>query len=284
MDESRQGCPGANLRWAINPVAVFGHFRRHRYLLSRLAWRDVQVRYRGSWLGPLWALLTPLLMLAVYAFVFSEVFKYRWGTGEPQSRVDFALALFGSLTVFNLFAETLTAAPQLILANPNYVKRVVFPLEILPVARFTSNLVHSGFNFVVFLAAVLLFKGSLNWTLVFVPVVVAPLALLSLGCAFFLASLGVFVRDINNVVGLLVTMLMFMSAVFYPLSILPPAWQRLLSFNPLVPILEDFRRVTLQGLMPEWPMWCAVTVASAAVAVAGLAWFMQSKNAFADVV
>jgi lipopolysaccharide transport system permease protein len=274
----------AELLWVSNPIRVLRHFRQHGYLLSRLAWRQVQVRYRGSWLGPVWSLLTPLLMLAVYTFVFSVVFQARWGPDESQSQGDFALALFGSLTAFNLFAETVGSASGLILAHQNYVKRVVFPLEILPVARLLANLVQALFSFAIFLAAILLFRGALPWTVVFLPLVLLPLLLVSLGCSFFLSSLGVFVRDVSHVVELAITMLMFLSAVFYPLSNLPPSWQPALACNPLVPIIEDVRRVCLQGLAPAWKAWTLVTAMSILVCLGGLHWFMRSKNAFADVL
>jgi lipopolysaccharide transport system permease protein len=274
----------SHLLWAANPFRVLRHFRQYRYLLLRLAWREVELRYRGSFLGVFWSLLTPLVMLAVYTFVFSVVFQARWGTSGSQSRVDFALAVFAGLTAFNLFADTVRSAPSLVLSNSNYVKRVVFPLEILPVARLLSNLVQAGLGFAVLLAAVLLLKGGLPWTLVFLPLVIVPLSLLSLGCAFFLSSLGVFVRDIGQVVGLVVTMLLFLSAIFYPLSRLPGPYQSVLCFNPLVPMIEDVRRVTLFGLMPDWPTWSAVTLVGGLTTLAGLTWFMKSKNAFADVL
>ena len=267
-----------------NPVALWRHFAAHRYLLFCLVRREVQLRYRGSWLGPVWSLLTPLLMLGVYTFVFSVVFQSKWSSDEPQSKVDFALTLFASLTAFNVFAETVGAAPGLILANTNYVKRVVFPLELLPLARLLSNLVQSGFSFAIFIVAVVLVRGSICWTLVFLPLVMLPLALLTLGCAYFISSLGVFVRDIGQVVGLVITMLMFLSAVFYPLKSLPSQLQPVLGMNPLVGIVEDVRRVTLMGLMPNWPMWAGLTLFSTLLALAGLLWFMKSKNAFADVL
>jgi lipopolysaccharide transport system permease protein len=271
------------LLWVANPLTVFRHFRQHRYLLMQLAWREVQVRYRGSWLGPLWSLLTPLLMLAVYTFVFSVIFKARWGDGI-ESQTDTALALFGGLTAFGLFAETVGSAPTLILGNRNYVKRVVFPLEILPLARLLSNLLQAGFAFCMFAAALIILRGAIPWTMLLLPVVILPLALLTLGCALFLASLGVFVRDIQQVVSLVVTMLMFMSAVFYPVSSLPPESQWAFKINPLVPIIEDVRRVCLVGSMPDWPSWLVTLLVSVLVAMAGLFWFMKSKNAFADVV
>jgi lipopolysaccharide transport system permease protein len=274
----------SELLWAANPLAVYGHLRRYRYLLWQVTQREVAARYRGSWLGPLWALLTPLLMLGVYTFVFAVVLEVRWGPAESANRVDFALALFAGLTAFQLFAETIGTAPGIILANRNYVKRVVFPLEILPLARFLANLVQAGVGFLVLLIGLLLLRGGPPWTFVLLPLVLVPLCLLSIGCAWFLSSLGVFIRDIGQLVGLITTALLFMSAIFYPLSRLSPQLQSVLCLNPLVPIIEDVRRVTLRGALPNWSVWCVVTLAGAMVAAAGLGWFMKSKNAFADVL
>ena len=274
----------AQSAWVMNPLAIARHFRPHRYLLWQLVCRNVQVQYRGSLLGPIWSLLTPLLMLSVYTFVFSVVFRARWGGDESIGRLDFALNLFAGLTAFNLFAQSVLLAPGLIVSNPNYVKRVVFPLEVLPLARFLSNLVDAGIGFFVFLVATVIFHGGLPWTIVLLPVVLAPLALLGLGCAFFLAALGVFVRDMQNVINLAVTVLMFLSAVFFPVSSVPPALQRLLCLNPLVAIIENVRRVSLQGLLPQWNLWALTTLAGVVVVMAGLAWFTHLKSAFADVL
>jgi lipopolysaccharide transport system permease protein len=232
----------------------------------------------------LWSLLTPLLMLGVYTFVFSVVFPSRWGNDASGGRMDVALALFASLTAFGLFSETVGSAPQLILGNSNYVKRVVFPLEVLPVARLLSNLVQTGFGFAIVLVALLLVRGGLPWTVLWLPVVLLPLCLLTLGCAFFLASLGVFVRDVGHVIGLAVTMLMFLSAVFYPVSSVPVDWQWAMNINPLAVVVEEVRRVMLDGLSPDWAAFGLLTLTGGATLAAGLVWFMRSKNAFADVL
>ena len=268
----------------VNPLEIVRHFARQRHLLVQLTRRQVELRYHGSWLGPIWSLLSPLLMLCVYTFIFSVVFQTRWGGGGQESRLDFALALFCSLATFSVFSETITAAPGLVLGNPSYVTRVVFPLEVLPLAKLLANLVQAGFSYAILVLALVCVKGSLPWTIVFLPLVLLPLSLLTLGCAYFLASLGVFIRDISQVVSLAITMIMFLSAVFYPLASLPPRWRPILSLNPLVPLLEDARRTMLYGLQPNWPLWLMVTVFSMLVCTAGLVWFMKSKSAFADVI
>lgn len=264
-------------------LRVPDYFRRRRELLWRMTVREVQARYRGSWLGPLWSLLTPLLLLSVYAFVFSVVFRARWGSGPQSGQADYILTIFGNITVFNLFAETVTAAPGLIIGHANYVKRIVFPLEILPVVRFLACSVNSGISLAVFVAATAAVSG-LSWTAALLPLMLLPLALWTLGLTFLLSALGVFVRDIGNLIGLLVTVMMFLSPVFFPVSSLPPEWQSLLQLNPLAGILDNFHRVMLEGLPPEWASWCLTTTLGLAAFLAGLSVFLRAKPAFADVL
>jgi lipopolysaccharide transport system permease protein len=269
---------------AARPTALVRYYQRHRYLLWRLVRREVEVRYRGTWLGPAWALLTPLLMLMVYTFVFAYVFQIRWGDSGASSTMEFALALFAGLTAFNVFAETLHSSPGLISGNVNYVKKVVFPLELLPLAKFIGALVQGALSFGVLLLACLVVRGELPWTAGFLPVVLLPLALWSLGCAYFLAPLGVLVRDVGQMVGLVVTVLLFMSAVFFPIERIPPPWQSLMMFNPLVPVIDDVRRVLLGGLPPKWAIWGATTGFGWVFLAAALAWFGKVKKLLADAV
>jgi lipopolysaccharide transport system permease protein len=270
--------------WTLAPRELRRLAGVHRQLLLRLSWREVQARYRGSWLGVVWSLLNPLLMLALYTFLFTVVFEARWNAQVEEGKLDYALSLFAGLIIFNLFAETISTASGLMLANSNYVKRVVFPLEVLPLARFLSGLVQSGFSLAILLGFGLIYRGQLPWTVVLVPLMVLPAALLTLGVAYFLSSLGVFVRDVGNLVGMATTVLMFLSPVMYPQDRLPPEVQPVLDWNPLAPIVTNFRRVTIEGQMPDWGSWASVTLVGAALLWLGLTWFIKSKNAFADVL
>ena len=179
----------------------------------------------------MWSLFTPLFMLAVYTFVFGTVFKARWtppdtpAAGAEHATAEFAIVLFAGLIVFQLFGEVITRAPGLVLANVSYVKKVVFPLEILPVVAMASALFHSGVSLLVLFAAMLGFNGSIPVTAVLLPIVLAPYTGLILGLAWFLASLGVYVRDIGQILSTLVTALMFLSPIFFPPSALPE-WMR----------------------------------------------------------
>ncbi|MBI3469647.1 MAG: ABC transporter permease [Planctomycetes bacterium] len=264
------------------PRAV-DYFRRRRELLWRMTLREVQARYRGSWLGPVWSLLTPLLLLGVYGFVFSVVFRARWGSDPQSSQADYILTIFGNITVFNLFAETVSAAPGLVVAHANYVKRIIFPLEILPVVRFLACAVNTGLSLAVFITATACMHG-LSWTALLLPLTLLPLVFWTLGVALLLSALGVFVRDIGNVIGLLITMLLFLSPVFFPASNLPAAWQPLLHLNPLAGILGNFHRVMLEGLPPDWATLALTTSLGLAASVAGLCFFLRAKPAFADVI
>jgi lipopolysaccharide transport system permease protein len=268
----------------LSPAAMVASFVRHRVLIGQVAKRDVASRYKGSYLGLLWSLITPLMMLAVYAFVFSVIFKSRWGTSADQSKVDFALTLFCGLLVYNVFAETISRAPTLVTGNPGYVKKVVFPLETLPVAALFTALVNGGASVVILLIAWVAVHHSVSATIWLFPVTLLPLCLLSLGLAWFLSALGVFIRDIAHPVGVLVQVLLFMSGIFFPLSQLPPAYQSILKLNPLVTMLENVRRTLIWGQQPNWKWWLIAMAGSLVVMQVGYYWFMRSRKAFADVI
>ena len=256
---------------------------RQRTLIWQFARRDVLARYRGSLLGLGWSFLTPLLMLAVYTFVFRVVFKARWGAGGSDD-FEFALQVYAGLIVFGLFSEVVSRAPRLVLEQPNLVKKVVFPLEILPWVAVLAGLFHLALNLAVLLAATALSRGDLPLSIVALPLVLMPFVPLLLGLGWFLAALGVFVRDVGQITSLAVTLLMFLSPVFYPVSSLPERWQPWLLANPLTPVMEQLRRVTLEGLWPDWPQLLLHLVIASAVAWLGARWFAVTRNGFADVI
>lgn len=270
-----------------NPVSVYAilsSFWRNRQLIIQLTRREVAARYRGSIFGLAWSFLNPLLMLVVYTFVFSVVFKARWGSDPNESPAQFGLVLFAGMIVFNLFAEILTRAPALVVSNANYVKRIVFPLEILPLVVLGSALFHSLVSLGVLVLVQLVLNHSVPWTIVLLPFVFLPLLVLSLGIGWFLAALGVYVRDISQMIGVLITVLMFFSAVFYPLSALPQRYQRFLALNPLVWIISESRQVLIYGLPPNWAVLGGLLLFAFVVAFFGFWWFQKSRNGFADVL
>jgi lipopolysaccharide transport system permease protein len=268
----------------MNPVALVRHIWRLRDLIWQLTWREVTGRYRSSLLGFSWSFITPLVTLSAYTFVFGMVFKARWPQSASGGLTEFGLALFAGLVAFTFFAECLTRAPGIITASPNYVKKVVFPLEVLPVSVVGSALFHAGISAVVLVVAHQVLHGVVAWTALLLPVVFVPLVLLALGTTWFFASVGVFFRDAVHTVVLVSQVLMFMTPVFYPVQAVPAAFQPVLRLNPLTALIENTRRVTVQGLLPDWPALGLSLVIGLLVALVGYAWFASTKRAFADVI
>ena len=231
-----------------------------------------------------WSFITPLLMLVVYTFVFSVVFKSRWNINVDESKTDFAIILFTGMIVFSLFAEIVNRAPGLIVSNTSYVKKVVFPLEILSWVALGSVLFHSLVSLTVLLLVQIILNHSLPWTIIFFPFVLLPLILASLGAAWFLAALGVFVRDVGQITSVFTTVLIFLSAVFYPIAALPVKYQNLLRLNPLVLIINESRKVLIFGIQPDWFSLSIVFLVGYAIAIAGFWWFQKTRKGFADVL
>jgi len=241
-------------------------------------------RYKGSALGLAWSFFNPVLMLTVYTFVFSVIFKSRWGVGGEESKTQFAVVLFVGMIVHGLFAEVLNRAPGLILSNVNYVKKVVFPLDILPVIAMGAALFHSFISLGVLLAAFALFNGYLHWTAIFTPLVLLPFVILTLGLAWMLASLGVFLRDVGQTIGIITTVMMFLSPVFYSATALPEEFRPWLMANPLTFMIEQAREVLIWGHLPDWAGLGIYTLAAAVIAWVGYAWFQKTRKGFADVL
>jgi lipopolysaccharide transport system permease protein len=269
--------------FSASPLGMLRSFWRNRGLIWALTTREVLGRYRGSIMGLMWSFFNPLLMLAVYTFVFSTVFQSRWAGGS-DSKTEFALLLFAGLTVFGVFAECVTRSPTLILTNPNYVKKVVFPLEILPVVGLGAALFHALVSLLIW---VLFYVVAFGWpqpVLLLLPVIFFPFVFFVLGICWFLASLGVYLRDINHVVGVCVTALMFLSAIFYPLSALPESFRVPLSLSPIAIAVDQSRRLMFWGELPDWSTWSAYLAVCLLLGCAGFAWFQKTRRGFADVI
>lgn len=279
---NRRDC-GAAKNSGTLPFEVFRSFWHHRGLIVQMTKREVIGRYRGSVLGLLWSFFHPILMLAVYTFVFSVVFKARWGMGS-ESKTEFALLLFAGLIVHALFAECVNRAPTLMVGNTNYVKKVVFPLEILPWISLGSALFHAGVSVVVLVLFYVTVNLSVNWTVLLLPIVLFPLALLTIGVSWFLASIGVYLRDVGHTISIVTTVMLFLSPVLYPVSALPDKYQILLYINPLTFIIEQARHLLIWGNLPSWGGLGAYTVFSLIAAWLGLFWFQKTRKGFADVL
>jgi lipopolysaccharide transport system permease protein len=266
-----------------SPAALIGSLWRNRSLISALVKREVVGRYRGSVIGILWSLLNPIFMLLVYTFVFSVIFKARWSAGS-ESRTEFALVLFAGLIVFNLFAECVSRSPGLILANVNYVKKVVFPVEILSWVSLGSAMFHGAVSLMVWLIAYFVFFGVPHGTVFLLPLVIVPLAFFIMGISWVLASLGVYLRDVSQFIGMVITTLMFLSPIFYPVTALPEQYRPLLFINPLTPAIELTRDILFWGKSPDFLTLSVYWLVSAGLAWLGFAWFQKTRKGFADVL
>jgi lipopolysaccharide transport system permease protein len=267
-----------------SPPAMVASLWRNRRLLSQLVKREVVGRYRGSVFGLAWSFFNPLVMLAIYTFVFSEVFKMRWGGNDSETKAEFAIVLFAGIVVHSFFAEVLARAPGVILGNANYVKKVVFPIEILPVVAVGTSLFHGVVSLAVLLLAFVVFNGYVHWTLVFTPLVWLPFFIFTLGVSWILAALAVFLRDVGQTIGIITMALMFLSPVFYPVTALPPHLRPWLMANPLTFIIEQTREVLVWGHLPNWHGLGIYAVAAIAVCWAGYVLFQKTRRGFADVL
>lgn len=268
---------------SITPAALVGSVVSHRDLIYNLARREIIGRYRGSFMGLMWSFLNPVLMLAVYTFVFSVIFKARWAGGS-ESRTEFALVLFAGLLVFNLFSECVNRSPDLVLSNTGYVKKIIFPLEILPLVALATSAFNFLAGFSVWLLFYLLFFGLPPLTILWLPMILLPLLLMILGISWFLASLGVYLRDVGQAITVLTTILMFVSPVFYPLSALPEKYHSLIYLSPLTLVVEQARDAMIWNRGPSWQAWSFSLFAAAGVAWLGFAWFQKTRKGFADVL
>ena len=272
-----------NAAIATNPIQMVRSFIKNRQLIWQMTKREVIGRYRGSFLGLAWSFFNPLIMLVVYTFVFSVVFKARWDSGS-DSKTEFALALFIGMIAHGLAAESINRAPSLILSNVNYVKKVIFPLEILPWIAMGSAFFHSLISLFVWSLFYVTVNQAFHWTVVFLPLIFLPLIFFSMGLLWFLSSLSVFIRDVGQMTGMFTTVLLFLSPVFYPISRLPENYQTILYANPLTFIIEQARGVMLWGQLPDWQGLVIATAISLFVAWSGFAWFQKTRRGFADVL
>lgn len=270
--------------FSMAPQEMVVSLWRNRGLVKVLIQREVLGRYQGSVLGILWSFFNPVFMLAVYTFVFSVVFKARWGIAGSESKAEFALVLFAGMLMFNLLAECVSRAPNLILANVSYVKKVVFPLEILPWVSLGAALFHMLISFAVWLVFFCVILGVPPFTIMLFPLLLVPFGLLILGISWFFASLGVYLRDVAHVIGIAITALMFLTPIFYPLSAIPESYRRILYLNPLTFIIDQTRDLLIFGRGMAWGNYWLLMLFSLLLAWLGFSWFQKTRKGFADVL
>lgn len=273
-----------NKIWSNSLANLVRSLWYNQQLILKMASREIVGRYKGSIMGLAWSFFNPVLMLLVYTFVFSVIFKSRWGETGGTSKTQFATVLFVGMIVYGFFSEVLNRAPSLIISNSNYVKKVVFPLEILPVIAMLAALFHSLISVLVLLAVFLLFNGYICWTLIFIPLVLMPLIILTLGFAWMLASLGVFMRDVGQTISIIVTITMFLSPVFYPISAVPEEFRTFIMLNPLTFIIEQAREVLVFGHLPNYIGLFNYSLVATIVAWVGYVLFQRTRKGFADVI
>ncbi len=268
----------------LNPAAMLRELWRGRELIRQFSWREVVGRNKGTQLGMVWTFLNPLLILVVNTFVFAVVLRQNWNVlgGGPA---EFPLTMLCGMTVFGVFAETVCAAPTMIVSRPNFVTRVVFPIEIFPVSALGCALFYAAINLVLIVAGTGILLRTFSTTMYLFPLVLLPLVCMSLGLAWFLAALGVFLRDINSIVGLVVyRVLVFMTPLFFPATAVPERFRPVLEYNPLTIIVESARRTLMWSQAPDWHALGWVTAGSLVAMQLGYAWFVRSKRGFADVI
>lgn len=268
---------------AAGPFQLLQSIWTNRLLILQMTKREVIGRYRGSIMGLTWSFFNPILMLAVYTFVFSEIFKSRW-VGVDTGKGGFAILVFVGMIVHGLFAECANRSPSLIITNSNYVKKVVFPVEILPLITLGSALFHSCISFIVLLLAQLIMTGTLFWSALLFPLILIPLILGTIGASWFLASLGVYLRDVGQIITVLTTVLLFLSPVLYPVAALPEMYQSWLQMNPLTYVIEESRNVLIFGNMPDWISLGYATLTGTIIAIVGFWFFQRTRKGFADVI
>ncbi len=270
-------------RYRADPLYISGSIVEHRFVIGQLAKRAILGRYRGTVLGLLWSLVTPLLLLAVYTFVFGTILQVRW-VSQSGGNAEFAAILFSGMLVHGILAECLTQASTLIVANPQYVKKVVFPLEALPwvtvISAFFQGVISTG----ILLAYLFFVQGGIPWTAVLFPIPLFVLAFVCIAAGWLISATAVYLKDIAQMMGLLSTVLFFMAPILYPKTALPVEFQNLLYLNPLTYIIEQFRAVVLWGQLPNWNGLALYGIASVAVAWMSLAWFQKTRKGFADVL
>ncbi len=253
------------------------------YLLRQLVKKDIRQRYQGSVLGVLWSLLVPVLMLVIYTFIFSEVFQAKWSI-DTADTYQFALMLFCGLSTFNLIGEVMNRSTTLIQSNANYVKKVIFPLEILPVVLVLSALFHCVVSFGILIAARFLLYHSISSTLYLLLPAMLPLVVLAVGIGLFIAAISVYLKDVGNVISVLVTVLMYLSPVFFPLNAVPKEFRIICEMNPITYMIENIRNIVLYEVSINAVFFAISCAAAFAVFFIGYAVFMRTKEGFADVI
>jgi lipopolysaccharide transport system permease protein len=270
----------------LSPLHLGRTLMLRRAMIVQFALRELTARNKGTLLGLAWTFLHPLLMLAVYTFVFAVVWQARWGDADASvNHALFATSVFCGLIVYEVFGSTVAVAPSLIVSHPNYVKKVIFPLEVLPLAQLGASLCVCAVSVLILVLGNLALTGGVSSTIWLFPATLVPLLSLAAGVAWFFAALGVFLRDLKQLVGgVLVPVLFFVTPIFYPPERVPDSFRWIIDVNPLAAIVDNARRTLLYGQWPDWTSLGVATLVGLAAMQLGYAFFMKGKRSFADVI
>ena len=271
-------------RYPISFASLIRSLIGNRQLIMQMIKREVLGRYKGSFMGLAWSFFHPVFMLSVYTIVFSMIFESRWGGGVSVDKSEFSVLLFVGMIVLGLFTEVLNRSPIIVSINVNYVKKVVFPLEVLPVVAVGAAIVHCMMSVAVLIAALVLLNGYVHWTFLFVFLVLLPLVVLTVGLSWVLSSVGVYVKDISQTMGIITTVMTFLSPVFYPVSAVPNQLKPLLMINPLTFIIEQSREVLIMGHLPNFTDLAIYMVLALISAWIGYVIFQKTRKGFSDVL
>lgn len=267
----------------FNFFQLFKSLFEQYFILQQLAKAEILTRYRGSILGVAWSILNPLFMLVVYSIVFQFLLKVRWAV-ETSEETPYALALFAGILIHSFFSDILVQATSSVSKHANFVKKIVFPLEVLPVVTVISSVFNLALSLFVFFLAILFFGVSIHLSLLLIPILLLPFIIFVLAMAYLLAAVGVYIKDISQVAGMLSTMFLFLSPVLYPLSVLPEGLRSIAMLNPLSFMIEQLRLLSLNGGMIDWHgyiIYCFVALGFLSIAYAV---FQKTRKGFADVI
>jgi lipopolysaccharide transport system permease protein len=253
-------------------------------LVAALTKRDVLLKYRGSILGFLWSFITPFFLLAIYTAVFGLIFKAKWGGTGQGGWKEFVVMLFCGLIPFNFYQEAIAKSCQSIVSAPNYVKRIAFPTEVLPLVMTLSAFVHAAINCAVLMGFVMILMRSFHWTFLLLPLIWLPVLISAWACALVAASVGVFIRDLGHLISLAFNVLMFVSPIFYSDSMVPARFRFTLFLNPIAYAASNLRKVCVLGVNLNWESWCLFMGVSLAGLLLAAGYFQMLRRRFADVL
>lgn len=265
------------------PFKIMSSVFYHRKLIIQLSKKEIKAKYKGSYLGFLWSLITPIIMLLIYTLVFGVIFQSKWDI-EVNNTHYFAMVLFIGLTTFNIFSEVIVGSVNIISNNVNYVKKVIFPLEILPIVVLCTSLFQNSINFLIIIAFSFLFLDIFSISILILPFYMLPFLLSIIGISWIISSVGVYIKDLNQVIGSLISGLLFLSPVFYPLEAIPDKFKPYFDLNPLTIIISDVRRIVLFGEIPSVLSWCGALIISVLILSLGYKFFNSVKRGFSDVL